>query len=85
MYSRYFDNTNLVDEIKNSSTHILPFQGVTGLSTSDRDALVQCFFFFDVKGSAFKEQETILQAIVDQAQFFYQYFYDKKIIRDNYD
>jgi hypothetical protein len=73
-----YDNKDLIRARKNSVRRIFPLNGVSVLPTSDREASVQCFFLFDVKGSTLKEQETTLQAIVDQAQLFYKYLYDQE-------
>lgn len=74
-HSWYFDNKKLGEEAQNSNTRIFPFQGFQALRTSDKGASVQCYFLFISNELPPKEQETTLQAIVDQAQIFYKYLY----------
>ncbi len=73
-----YHNQDLMRARQSSSKRLFSLNGVSVLPTSDREASVQCFFLFDVKGSTLKEQEATLQAIVDQAQLFYKYLYDQE-------
>lgn len=78
LVSRY-DNKDLIRERHDATTPVFSLQGAARiLSTSDRDAPVQCFFLFMNGKDISKDQESMLQAIVDQAQLFYQYFHDQK-------
>lgn len=73
-----YNNQDLMLAKQNSTERIFSLNGANVLPTSDREAPVQCFFLFDTNESSVKEQETTLQAIVDQAQLFYKYLYDLK-------
>lgn len=73
-----YSNQDLIRARQNSSERIFSFNGLNGLSTSDREAPVQCFFLFVSDGNSLKEQGATLQAIVDQAQLFHKYLYNPK-------
>ena len=70
-----YSNQDIIQARQTSSERIFTLNRLSVLSTSDREASVQCFFLFDTSESFPKEQEAALQAIVDQGQLFYKYLY----------
>lgn len=73
-----YNNQDILQARQASADRIFSLSGTGVLPTSDQEAPVQCFFLFINDGSPLKEQEATLQAIVDQAQLFYQYLYHQK-------
>ena len=56
---------------------IIKIDGLFVLPTSDREALVQCFFIFSNGDKKVKDKLSTLQAIVDQAQLLHKYLYEQ--------
>ncbi len=61
-------------QISQASSRITEMNNLYVISTSDRDASIQCFLMLAKGENDINTEISTLQAVVDQAQLFYKYF-----------